>query len=91
MLNFSHLEAMIMFVSMIHVFWDMEIPKPSTNPFVGCLELLFVFHDELTFFRLLVRFYVAVVRAFMGRGSIPPYSFVVTNWNLKFTYDLIKI
>jgi hypothetical protein len=37
------------FVFMIHVFWDMEIPKPSTNPLVGLLELVFVFHDELTF------------------------------------------
>jgi hypothetical protein len=38
------------FVPIIHVFGDMEIPKPSTNPHVGLLELLFVFHDELTFF-----------------------------------------
>jgi hypothetical protein len=37
------------FVSMIHVFWDMEIPKLSTNPLLGLLEFGFVFHDELTF------------------------------------------
>jgi hypothetical protein len=35
--------------------------------------------------------YAVVVKAFMGRGSIPPYTFVVTNRKLKFTYDLIKI
>jgi hypothetical protein len=37
------------FVYMIHVFWDMEIPKLSTNPYLGLLEFGDVFHDELTF------------------------------------------
>jgi hypothetical protein len=31
------------FVSMIHVYWDMEIPKLSTNPLLGLLEFGFVF------------------------------------------------
>ncbi len=31
------------FVSMIHAFWNMEIPKPSTNPVFGLLEFGFVF------------------------------------------------
>jgi hypothetical protein len=34
---------------MIHVFWDMEIPKLSTTPLLGLLEFGIVFHDELTF------------------------------------------
>jgi hypothetical protein len=54
------------FVSMIHAFVDMEIPKLSTNPLLGLLELRLFFHDELIFSFEQIKFYAAMGRAFMG-------------------------
>jgi hypothetical protein len=55
------------------------------QPFLGLLELKFVFHDELMCFLVQVMIYVTVGMAFMDWGSIPPYNFVATNWKFKIT------
>ncbi len=76
-----------LFISMIHVFLDGV--KLQSTYFWASWNFFHIELARLTFSFMQVGLYVAMGRAFMCWGSIPPYNFLETNI-LLFTKDLIK-